>query len=120
MTRGGARAGAGRPKANTVIYYRRVKPEWVQELDNKIEDLKMKEKILEIEQKLLNTPSEPDEFFRDRNNVKNIIAELARLEVPEADKLWQKAWEGVNYESTHLMGKFNHAMKYIKLLKEIL
>ena len=42
--RGGKRAGAGRPvgskKEPTVVYYRRVKPEWVKELDKKIEELK--------------------------------------------------------------------------------
>ena len=44
-TRGGARAGAGRPKgkkANTVIYYRRVKPEWVKPLDDFLNKLKSK------------------------------------------------------------------------------
>ena len=40
MTRGGARAGAGRPAKDTVIYYRRVKPEWVEELDKKLQELK--------------------------------------------------------------------------------
>lgn len=42
--RGGKREGAGRPvgtkKEPTVIYYRRVKPEWVEKLDNLIEVLK--------------------------------------------------------------------------------
>ena len=39
--RGGARAGAGRPKKEkTVIYFRRVKPEWVEELDKKLKKLK--------------------------------------------------------------------------------
>lgn len=38
--RGGARPGAGRPKKETVIYFRRVKPEWVEELDRKLEELK--------------------------------------------------------------------------------
>lgn len=43
MARGGARPGAGRPKGkktNTVIYYRRVKPEWVKVLDKKLNELK--------------------------------------------------------------------------------
>lgn len=48
MTRGGARAGAGRPvgsknkepKEKTVIYYRRVKPEWVEVLDEELNKLK--------------------------------------------------------------------------------
>lgn len=42
--RGGKREGAGRPKGTkkdpTVIYFRRVKPEWVEELDRKLEELK--------------------------------------------------------------------------------
>lgn len=42
--RGGKREGAGRPvgtkKEPTVVYYRRVKPEWVEKLDNLIEVLK--------------------------------------------------------------------------------
>lgn len=42
--RGGKRQGAGRPKGTkkdpTVIYFRRVKPEWVEELDKKLEELK--------------------------------------------------------------------------------
>ena len=46
MTRGGRREGAGRPKGttkdNTVVYYRRVLPGWVKELDNKLEELKDK------------------------------------------------------------------------------
>lgn len=44
MTRGGRREGAGRPygtnKEKTVIYYRRVKPEWVEVLDKKLQELK--------------------------------------------------------------------------------
>lgn len=44
MTRGGKRIGAGRPKGTTkektVVFYRRVKPEWVKELDKKLEELK--------------------------------------------------------------------------------
>lgn len=40
MTRGGKRAGAGRPKTETVIYYRRVQPNWVNILDTTIERLK--------------------------------------------------------------------------------
>lgn len=47
MTRGGARAGAGRPagtfKEPTAVYYRRVKPEWVEILDKVLEDLKKSE-----------------------------------------------------------------------------
>lgn len=46
MARGGKREGAGRPvgttKEPTVVYYRRVKPEWVQVLDKLIEELKNK------------------------------------------------------------------------------
>ena len=46
MTRGGKREGAGRPfgttKEPTVIYYRRVKPEWVKLLDDLINTLKNK------------------------------------------------------------------------------
>lgn len=46
--RGGARAGAGRPagtkKEPTIVYYRRIKPEWVIILDKKIEELKIKDK----------------------------------------------------------------------------
>jgi hypothetical protein len=38
--RGGARAGAGRPAKDTVIYYRRVKPEWVEVLDAELNKLK--------------------------------------------------------------------------------
>lgn len=39
--RGGKREGAGRPKKDpTVIYFRRVKPEWGEELDKKLEELK--------------------------------------------------------------------------------
>ena len=42
--RGGFREGAGRPKGTTkdktVIYFRRVKPEWVKKLDKKLEELK--------------------------------------------------------------------------------
>lgn len=38
--RGGARAGAGRPAKDTVIYYRRVKPEWVKVLDDVLKRLK--------------------------------------------------------------------------------
>ena len=39
--RGGKREGAGRPpKENTTIYYRRVLPEWVKELDKKLNELK--------------------------------------------------------------------------------
>jgi hypothetical protein len=41
MTRGGKREGAGRPKQDaTVTYFRRVKPEWVKELDKVLNDLK--------------------------------------------------------------------------------
>lgn len=44
MTRGGRREGAGRPygtnKEKTVIYYRRVKPEWVEVLDDVLKRLK--------------------------------------------------------------------------------
>lgn len=40
--RGGARAGAGRPKKDTVIYYRRVKPEFVKKLDKYLNELKTK------------------------------------------------------------------------------
>lgn len=47
--RGGKRTGAGRPKGTTkektVIYFRRVKPEWVEELDKLIEVLKSKQVI---------------------------------------------------------------------------
>lgn len=42
--RGGARPGAGRPKANTVVYYRKVKPEWVKILDTLLNELKNKKK----------------------------------------------------------------------------
>jgi hypothetical protein len=49
MSRGGYRAGSGRPKGTTkeptVIYYRRVKPEWVEKLDKLIEVLKSKQVI---------------------------------------------------------------------------
>lgn len=42
--RGGKREGAGRPvgttKEPTVVYYRRIKPEWVEILDKKIQELK--------------------------------------------------------------------------------
>ena len=39
--RGGARIGAGRKKqAPTVCYHRRVKPEWVEILDNLLNKLK--------------------------------------------------------------------------------
>jgi len=42
--RGGFRPGAGRPKGTTkdptVVYYRRVKPEWVKILDEMIKKLK--------------------------------------------------------------------------------
>jgi hypothetical protein len=40
MARGGARIGAGRKKADTVCYHRRIKAEWVAELDKKLEELK--------------------------------------------------------------------------------
>jgi hypothetical protein len=44
MTRGGKRTGSGRPKGSTkektVVFYRRVKPEWVIVLDMIIEKLK--------------------------------------------------------------------------------
>lgn len=40
MARGGARAGAGRPKTNTVVYYRKVKPEWIKLLDKLLNKLK--------------------------------------------------------------------------------
>ena len=44
MTRGGRREGAGRPygtnKEKTVIYYRRIKPEWVEVLDTELNKLK--------------------------------------------------------------------------------
>ena len=44
--RGGARAGAGRPKneVKTVCYHRRVKPEWVKILDNLLNKLKTEAK----------------------------------------------------------------------------
>lgn len=38
--RGGARIGAGRPRTNTVVYYRKVKPEWVKILDELLDNLK--------------------------------------------------------------------------------
>lgn len=38
--RGGKRIGSGRPKTNTVIYYRRVKPEWIRLLDKLLNQLK--------------------------------------------------------------------------------
>lgn len=42
--RGGYRKGSGRPKGTkkdpTVIYYRRIKPEWVEILDEKLKELK--------------------------------------------------------------------------------
>lgn len=38
--RGGARPGAGRPRKNTVVYYRKVKPEWVKILDGFLKKLK--------------------------------------------------------------------------------
>ena len=42
--RGGYRPGAGRPKKDpTVIFYRRIKPEWVETLDEKIKELKEKD-----------------------------------------------------------------------------
>lgn len=48
MTRGGKREGAGRPKGTTKektqIYYRRVKPEWVKPLDDKLNELKENKK----------------------------------------------------------------------------
>lgn len=44
--RGGRREGAGRPAKNTVVYYRRVQPDWVEILDKLINELKEKEKIL--------------------------------------------------------------------------
>ena len=42
MPRGGARTGAGRKKneVETVCYHRRVKPEWVEILDNLLQKLK--------------------------------------------------------------------------------
>ena len=46
MARGGKRAGAGRPQTNTVIYYRRVQPEWVEILDGKIGQLKTSKEII--------------------------------------------------------------------------
>lgn len=46
MPSGGKRQGAGRPKGTkkekTVPYHRRVRPEWVEELDKKLEELKNK------------------------------------------------------------------------------
>lgn len=44
--RGGKREGAGRPKNidETVVYYRRIKPEWVKILDEVLEKLKDKER----------------------------------------------------------------------------
>lgn len=46
MTRGGKREGAGRPlgtkKEPTTAYYRRVKPQWVEVLDNVLNELKEK------------------------------------------------------------------------------
>lgn len=42
MARGGARAGAGRPKKNTVVYYRKVQPEWIKILDDLLNKLKNK------------------------------------------------------------------------------
>lgn len=48
MARGGARPGAGRPVENTVVYYRRVKPEWVKDLDLKLKELKEKNKKKEV------------------------------------------------------------------------
>lgn len=48
MTRGGKREGAGRPvgttKDQTIVYYRRIKPEWVKILDEVLEKLKEKER----------------------------------------------------------------------------
>ena len=46
MARGGKREGAGRPQTNTVVYYRRVQPEWVEILDGKIEQLKTPKEII--------------------------------------------------------------------------
>lgn len=47
MPRGGKREGAGRPinKEQTVVYYRRVQPEWVEILDKKLEELKKEYEI---------------------------------------------------------------------------
>lgn len=46
MTRGGKRIGAGRPvgtkKEPTIVYYRRIKPEWEEILDRVLEELKHK------------------------------------------------------------------------------
>ena len=46
MTRGGKREGAGRPfgtkKEPTVVYYRRVKKEWIPIIDNLIKELRNK------------------------------------------------------------------------------
>lgn len=46
MTRGGKREGAGRPKSldETVVYYRRIKPEWVEILDKVLEELKQEKR----------------------------------------------------------------------------
>lgn len=56
MARGGKREGAGRPfgttKDKTVPYYRRVKPEWVAVLDDKLEKLKAAEKEIKMEDTL--------------------------------------------------------------------
>jgi hypothetical protein len=42
IMRGGKREGAGRPpkEEKTVCYHRRVLPEWVEELDKKLNELK--------------------------------------------------------------------------------
>lgn len=48
MTRGGKRIGAGRPvgtkKEPTIVYYRRIKPEWEQILDSVLDKLKNQKK----------------------------------------------------------------------------
>ena len=131
MSKGGQRAGAGRPKgttkAPTVVYYRRVDPDWVNILDDKIEVLKMKKQILEeldkLSQWLDNMPEDFDEFKRQTKAMDIIETQLAKIDVPGISNdilngLWRDSWDGPN---SHLIeNKYNHARKYIEGLRELI
>lgn len=129
--RGGARAGAGRPagtkKEPTVVYYRRIKPEWTEILDNNIKELKMKEEIIEklekLENELLNLPEDFEEFKKQTNKVNSIHYQLSTIDIDiigkdKQDELWQKSWN--NSPNHYAEDKFNHDLNYIKELKILL
>lgn len=124
--RGGKREGAGRPfgtkKEPTVIYYRRVKPEWVQVLDNKIEKLKGFKMKNYTENEIIDSIMTPYisgcivdfEQFGE-------FEELVREKVIEYDKAWDKLEydaEGFNSEQQKIADELDKsfAQEILKII----